>query len=102
MKRLTLYSKGLVPLGFHGTDTCLYQVPGRYIELLLLIIAACDWASLPCTRKHRRKLETLIESFGVVVTGLWRGILALEDISPLLQLKVSTSDMNATILASQY
>ena len=65
MKKLTLYSKGLVPLGFHGTDTCLYQVPGRYIEL-------------------------------------WRGILALEDISPLLQLKVSTSDMNATILASQY
>ena len=35
MKKLTLYSKGLVPLGFHGTDTCLYQVPGRIIELLL-------------------------------------------------------------------
>ena len=32
MKKLTLYSKGLVPLGFHGTDTCLYQVPGRRDE----------------------------------------------------------------------
>ena len=73
MKKLTLYSKGLVPLGFHGTVTCLFQVPGRNIELLLLIIAACDWASLPCTRKHRRKLETLIESFGVVVTGALEG-----------------------------
>ena len=56
MKKLT-YSKGLVPLGFHGTDTCLVQVPGRNIELLLLIIAACDWARWPCTRKHRWKLN---------------------------------------------
>ena len=64
MKKLTLYSKGLGPLDFHGTDPWLYQVPGHYIELLLLIIAACDWASLPCTRKHRWKLETIIIPVG--------------------------------------
>ena len=65
---------GLVPPYLHGFDYLSVIInPGRYIELLLLIIAACDWASLPCTRKHRRKLETLIESFGVVVAGALEG-----------------------------
>ena len=71
-------------------------------ELLLLSIAACDWSSLPYTRKHRQKSETLTESLiGQLSPGGWRGTLALEENSSLLQLKVSTSDMNATRPASQ-
>ena len=65
---------GLVPPDLHGSDYLSVIIkPGRYIELLLLVIAACDWASLPYTRKHRQRSETLIESFGVVVPGALEG-----------------------------
>ena len=70
--------------------------PGRYIELLLHIkIATCDWARWPCTRKNYQKSETLIESFGVVVTGRLEGDTCFRGDPTLV------SDMDATHHANQ-
>ena len=58
-------------------------------------IATCDWARWPCTRKNYRKSETLIESFGVVVTGRLEGDTCFRGDPTLV------SDMDATHHANQ-
>ena len=69
--------------GIHGSftvlKTCLFLCTGSIHRTPVADIAACDWASLPYTRKDRWKLETLIESLGgQLLPGGWRGILVLE------------------------
>ena len=66
---------GLVPPDLHGS---LYRTPAAGL------MAACDWASRPGTRKHCQKSETFIESFGVVVAGAAAGDTHIfEDFFPL-------------------
>ena len=50
---------GIVLPEIHSIDYLSVIIqPGHCIELQLLSIAACNWASLSCTQKHHQKSET--------------------------------------------
>ena len=83
-----LFSRLVIIVSFvFSGSLCRTPIPSKF--------TTCDWARWPCTRKNYRKSETLIESFGVVVTGRLEGDTCFRGDPTLV------SDMDATHHANQ-